>query len=129
VEPSVSYPIPPRATAPKRITVKKPWGGFDELTENETTTVKILTVLPHQETSLQVHEHRSEWWVVLDEKMDVVIDDKHMTVYRGQDIFIPQGSAHRVVGLDTPCRWLEISFGDFNERDIHRLKDDYGRSG
>jgi mannose-6-phosphate isomerase len=110
--------IPPRVSPPKRITVKEPWGGFDELTLNETSTVKILTVLPGEELS----------WVILDAKLDVIVDDKRFTVFRGQEIFIPQGAKHRAIGLDEPCRWLEISFGQFDEEDIHRYQDKYGRT-
>ncbi len=120
--------IPPRVSPPERFTVSKPWGGFDQFTLNETSTVKIITVLPHEELSLQSHDHRSEWWVVLDAKMVVEIDDQRHTVYRGQDIFIPQGAKHRAIGLDAPCRWLELSFGTFDEQDIHRFQDKYGRT-
>jgi mannose-6-phosphate isomerase-like protein (cupin superfamily) len=118
----------PRLAPPARFTVSKPWGGFDQFTLNETTTVKILTVLPHESLSLQSHDERSEWWIILDTKMDIEIDGKRFTAYRGQDVFIPQGAKHRALGLDTPCRWLEIAFGTFNEDDIHRFEDKYGRT-
>lgn len=118
----------PRATPPKRFTASKPWGGFDQFTSNETTTVKIITVLPHELLSLQSHDLRSEWWIILDTKMDIEIDGKRFTAYRGQDVFIPQGAKHRAFGLDTPCRWLEVSFGTFDENDIHRFEDRYGRT-
>ncbi len=36
----------PRALPPNRFTVSKPWGGFDQFTLNERSTVKIVTVLP-----------------------------------------------------------------------------------
>ncbi len=120
--------VPPRVSLPERFTVSKPWGGFDQFTLNESSTVKIITVLPHEELSLQSHNYRSEWWVVLDAKMMVEIDGHKHTIYRGQDIFIPQGAKHRAIGLDGPCRWLEISFGTFDENDIHRYEDKYGRS-
>src|SRR6266542_633738 len=93
----------PRLTSPERFTVSKPWGGFDQFTLNETTTVKILTVLPREELSLQSHDNRSEWWVILDTKMDIEIDGKRITAFRGQDVFIPQGAKHRAIGLDSPC--------------------------
>ncbi len=118
----------PRIAPPERSTVSKPWGGFDQFTHNETTTVKILTVLPHEELSLQSHDNRSEWWIILDAKMEVEIDGKRVTAYRGHDIFIPQGAKHRAIGLDSPCRWLEIAFGTFDEDDIHRFADKYGRT-
>lgn len=117
----------PRSIAPKRQTLQAPWGAEDILTINEPSTVKVLTVLPGEELSLQAHDHRSEWWIVLDTKMRVVVNDKTFTVYRGDEVFIPQGAKHRAIGLDKPCRWIEISFGPFDEADIHRFADKYGR--
>lgn len=117
-----------RLIPPERFTVSKPWGGFDQFTLNEATTVKIITVLPHESLSLQTHKERSEWWIILDTKMDIEVDGKQFTAYRGQDVFIPQGVKHRAIGLDSPCRWLEISFGSFDENDIHRFEDKYGRT-
>ena len=123
-----SLKITPRVAPPERFTVSKPWGGFEQFTLNEPSTVKILTVLPHEELSLQAHDNRSEWWIILDAKMDIEIDGNRITAYRGQDIFIPQGAKHRAIGLDAPCRWLEIAFGTFDEEDIHRFSDKYGRN-
>lgn len=119
---------PPRQTPPHRSTVNKPWGGFDQFTLNEQTTVKILTVNPGESLSLQSHAHRSEWWIVLDTNMAVEIDGQRSTVNKGEDIFIPQGAKHRAIGLDAPCRWLEIAFGTFDENDITRFEDKYGRA-
>ncbi len=113
---------------PHRTTEDKPWGKFEEFTLNEKTTVKILTINPGEELSLQSHEHRSEWWIVLDEAMDVVLNDEQRTLHRGDEIFIPAGSKHRVIGLDQSCRWLEIAYGRFDEGDIHRFDDKYGRA-
>lgn len=115
-------------TPPKSHTEHKPWGSFDEYTENQPSTVKILTVLPGEAISLQSHQHRSEWWTILDDKMDVVVGDKQFTAHRGETVFIPQQTKHRAIGLDQPCRWLEISFGLFDPNDIIRYEDKYGRA-
>jgi hypothetical protein len=32
-----------------------------------------------------------------------------------------------MIGLGKPARILEIAFGKFNEKDIKRLEDDFGR--
>lgn len=112
---------------PHKVTVVKPWGRYDSLTLNEKTTVKIITVQPGESLSLQTHAHRSEWWIVLDASLDIVINDTTATLAQGQDIFIPAGTPHRVSGRDKPCRWLEIAYGLFAEADIVRLQDKYGR--
>lgn len=113
---------------PHRYRVDKPWGNFEELTLNEKTTVKILTINPSESLSLQTHDRRSEWWIVLDEAMEVTVGDVKKVLHKGDDIFIPAGTVHRVTGLDTPCRWVEIAYGPFFEHDIERIDDKYGRS-
>jgi len=35
---------------------------------------------------------------------------------------------HRVESLSKPVRFLEVAFGEFSEKDIKRLEDDYGRA-
>lgn len=120
--------IKPRNVAPERYSEKRPWGGYDQFAENELCTVKILTIMPGEAISEQAHNKRSEYWVVLDAKMDVELNGDRQTLYRGHDIFVPAGTHHRVYGLDAPCRWLEIAFGVHDEHDIHRFKDKYGRA-
>ncbi len=121
--------IEPRHEKPERYSERRPWGGFDRFVFNELCSVKILTVMPGQAISLQSHERRSEWWVILDAKLDVEKDGKRITLHRGEDIFFPAGSKHRAFGLDKPCRWLEIAFGvNEEDGDIHRYDDQYGRT-
>ena len=48
---------------------KRPWGGFQRLTHNAASTVKVIEVLPGCRLSLQRHEsRRGELWLVLDEQ-------------------------------------------------------------
>lgn len=37
---------------------ERPWGNFERFTHNEISTVKILTVNPNEELSLQYHHNR-----------------------------------------------------------------------
>jgi mannose-6-phosphate isomerase-like protein (cupin superfamily) len=114
--------------AHSRYTEARPWGGFEKFVENEACSVKIITVDAGHKLSLQSHRFREEWWIVLDEGMDVEVDGERRTLNRGDDIYIPLGAKHRVFGLGKACRWLEIAFGQFDENDIIRYEDDYGRS-
>jgi mannose-1-phosphate guanylyltransferase/mannose-6-phosphate isomerase len=48
----------------------------------------------------------------------------------GEQVWLPLGSTHRLrCDADTPrpVRVLEVSLGVFDELDIERLQDDYGR--
>jgi mannose-6-phosphate isomerase len=106
----------------------RPWGGFRRYTHNQVSTVKIITVNPGEVLSLQYHRHREELWVALDTGLRVTLGDRVWDPEPYEEIFIPQGTQHRIAGIGAqPSRWLEISFGQFDEQDIVRLEDHYGR--
>ncbi len=105
--------------------VNKPWGSFEQLTDNETTTIKVITILAGHRTSLQFHENRSEKWYVLNGEGYAILDDKKK-IQTGDEISIPKKAVHRLEAT-TDLKILEISFGLFQETDIKRLEDDYVR--
>lgn len=110
-------------------TDQRPWGNFERLSHNVSTTVKIITVDPGCRLSLQRHQHRDEFWTVLDTPLLVETGDGVRTVQPGEKVWIPRGTLHRVANQgDAPGRFLEIAYGDFDEDDIERLEDDYARS-
>jgi mannose-1-phosphate guanylyltransferase/mannose-1-phosphate guanylyltransferase/mannose-6-phosphate isomerase len=90
-------------------------------------TVKILTVKPNSVLSLQYHTQRSEFWRVISGEGFVVRNDEEIPAQEGDEFFIPQGTTHRLKTGDKEMRVLEISFGNFDENDIVRLEDNYGR--
>ena len=106
---------------------KRPWGQFEQFTLNEKTTVKIITVKPKKRLSLQTHKNREEFWYFLDNPAKVTIGNKSYKVKAGDSVKIKKEQAHRVEGLKKTARFLEIAFGNFNETDIERLEDDFGR--
>lgn len=105
--------------------VNKPWGYFEQLTDNETTTIKVITILAGNRTSLQFHERRSEKWYVLNGEGYAMLQDKKR-IKTGDELFIPKKAAHRLEAI-TDMQVLEISFGLFQESDIKRIEDDYAR--
>jgi len=115
---------------PVSLHVDKPWGSFDQYVLNTPCTVKILTCNPGQKLSLQRHRHRNELWVALDSGVVVELDGKILTPYKGAEVWLPVGSTHRLSCASSaakPVRVLEISLGTFDENDIERLEDIYGR--
>lgn len=115
---------------PKTSHIIKPWGSFSQFTFNQVSTVKILTCEPGQELSLQRHQHRSELWVALDQGACVEIDQIKLSPKVGEEIWIAAGVVHRLSCSSeqkNPVRILEISLGNFDEHDIERLQDRYGR--
>ncbi len=105
--------------------VDKPWGSFEQLTDNEKTTVKLMSINAGNRTSLQFHEHRSEKWYVLSGEGYAMNPDKRK-IKSGDKICISKTTIHRLEAI-TDMKILEISFGNFQESDIKRLEDDYNR--
>lgn len=105
--------------------INKPWGFFEQLTSNKTTTIKILTILAGNRTSLQFHKYRSEMWYVLDGYGYAVLEEKKK-IKVGDEIHIPKKAIHRLEAI-TDMKILEICFGLFQESDITRIEDDYSR--
>lgn len=106
---------------------KRPWGKFEQFAKNEKCTVKLLYVKPEQELSLQYHHKRDEFWKVISGKPKITKGDKIIDAKEGDEFFIPKGTKHRIKAEKEPVKVLEISFGEFEEKDEVRLEDTYGR--
>lgn len=112
---------------PPSVKVDKPWGRFEQYTHNLPCTVKVITVSPGGKLSRQYHHMRDELWVPLDPGAKVELDDKTLYPKAGEKLYIPRETVHRLSSDDATVRILEISFGEFDEEDIVRLDDVYGR--
>jgi len=112
----------------KSITSTRPWGSIIEFSKNKLSTVKILVVKQGEEFSLQYHKNRKEFWHVLSGTPTIVIGNKEFTALRGDEFIVKKGEKHRIRAKDTEVRVLEISFGEFDEDDIVRIEDKYGRT-
>jgi len=107
--------------------MKRPWGGFKQFTLNERSTVKILTIKPKQAFSLQYHNNRKEFWYFLDNPAKVTVGKKVIRVKKGDSVIIKPKQNHRIEALSKEVNVLEIAFGKFDEKDIKRIEDKYGR--
>lgn len=108
------------------MTEQRPWGSFELFTLNEKSTVKLVNVNRGKRLSLQYHSKRSEFWKVVVGKIEVVLNSAKIILKKGETITIPVGAIHRITGIEDSIV-LEVSFGEFNEKDIVRLDDDFGR--
>lgn len=109
-----------------KYTEHRPWGYFEQFTHNEESTVKIITVKAGGLLSYQVHKHRTELWRIIEGKGHVILNDERIEVSVGDEILMKPGDKHRI-GSETGLKFLEISFGHFDEADEVRLEDAYGR--
>lgn len=106
---------------------ERPWGDELWISKGKPSMVKILTINPHQELSLQYHHHREEYWHVISGDGSAVIGEDTVNLTAGVDQFIPKETKHRLIGGNEKLVILELAFGEFDENDIVRLEDKYGR--
>lgn len=110
-------------------TVNRPWGTYTVLEEGPRFKIKQIEVKPGASLSLQLHQHRSEHWIVVSGTAKVVNGDKEILVNSNESTYIPAGQKHR---LENPglvaVVIVEIQSGDYlGEDDIVRFDDKYGR--
>jgi len=107
----------------------RPWGDFERFTLNEKTTVKIININPGEAFSLQTHAHRDEFWRIIGGTGTITIGEEGTREAReGDTFYTPRGFVHRAEAGPEGLSFLEISHGDFDENDITRLADNYGRA-
>lgn len=138
---------------------EKPWGGYFVIADNDTEkfietffpehlelfsgqdqklSPKILVVGPALRLSWQYHDRRTEFHKVIEGPvaypLSVTDDQPDASIYQQDDLVtIPQGTRHRLVGLDTWGVVAEIwqhteSQNPSNEADNHRVQDDFNRA-
>ncbi|MDP4181558.1 MAG: mannose-1-phosphate guanylyltransferase/mannose-6-phosphate isomerase [Bacillota bacterium] len=120
-----------RTEAHEHTTNHRPWGYYTILSESDKYKVKQITVNPGQSLSLQLHNHRSEHWVVTSGQATVIIGcDDERTIHKNESIYVPKGTRHRLMNKSVEVlEIIEVQNGDYvGEDDIVRFDDVYGRS-
>ena len=79
--------------------------------------------------SLQLHNHRSEHWVVVRGVARVTIDENVFELKENQSCFIPEKTRHRLQNKKQfDLEIIEVQTGFYlEEDDILRFDDEYGR--
>ena len=111
-------------------TVHRPWGTYSVLEEGAGFKIKRIEVKPGASLSLQMHNHRSEHWVVVAGVAKVINGEREIDILVNESTFIPAGHQHRLTnpGQDV-CVLIEVQTGGYlGEDDIVRLQDNYGRA-
>ncbi|MBL4907734.1 MAG: phosphomannose isomerase type II C-terminal cupin domain [Sneathiella sp.] len=90
---------------------------------------KTIVVSPGKRHSLQYHQHRTEFWLVIEGTGTAVIDGISYSLESGNSIVIPKRAKHRLCCTgDFPLIIVEVQTGRIlKETDIVRLDDDFGR--
>lgn len=118
-----------RKEATEHTTMYRPWGSYTVLLEGPTYKIKKIVVKQGGSLSLQLHYHRSEHWIVTRGTAEVTLGDSIHLVHKGESIFIPQTTKHRLTNPGKmPLEIIEVQNGDYlGEDDIVRFEDNYGR--
>lgn len=111
--------------------ILKLWGYFEVLFSSKELTVKKITVKAGRRLSLQDHMNRDELWYPIKGSGKFEISGK---IYNVNDVEsfgmfkIPRETKHRAsANSSKELTFIEISVGKFDEDDITRYEDDYGR--
>ncbi len=111
------------------LTVHRPWGTYTILEEGENFKIKRIVVNPGAKLSMQMHNHRSEHWVVVSGTATITNNGVEVTLQENQSTYIPKTHKHRLENKGTvPLSIIEVQCGDYvGEDDIVRFDDQYGR--
>ena len=108
---------------------ERAWGNYRILEQGEVTCVKILRVYPKKRLSLQTHKYRDEIWFPTTRGLQAVIGEDLIDLLPFERYEIPAGTKHRLINpTDVTLEVIELMLGSYDEDDIERLEDDFGRS-
>lgn len=109
--------------------VYRPWGHFDLVEEDQRFKVKRITVKPGARTSVQMHHHRSEHWIIVSGTAKVTRGGETHLVSENESIYINVGETHSLENPGMiPLDLIEVQTGSYlGEDDIVRTDDYYGR--
>lgn len=110
-------------------TVFRPWGSYTVLERGDKYKIKKIVVKPGARLSLQMHQHRSEHWVVLTGVARVTNGERLYEVHPNESTYIPVSTRHRLENLgEMPLEIIEVQNGEYlEEDDIIRFEDEYKR--
>ena len=108
----------------------RPWGSFETLEQRPGSLFKRIIVRPGKRLSLQYHQYRAEYWVVMQGRGMAQIGEEQCAMQPGTSFYVPLGAVHRIENTHASdaLEILEVQLGAaLSEEDIVRLDDDYGR--
>jgi len=103
--------------------VFRKWGYYEILVNKEMIKLKKLVLNPTQQTSLQMHFRRSEYWIIIEGVASVVVDGEKKLLYAGESVYIARLSEHQIINCsaDQCLVIIEMQYGDNSEDDIVRI--------
>lgn len=111
------------------VTVTRPWGTYKVLEVADGYKIKKLVINPSASLSLQLHNKRSEHWIVVEGTASITNGTESYDVHVNESTYIPIGQMHRIQNFGkSPCVIIEVQCGSYlGEDDIVRFDDAYLR--
>jgi mannose-6-phosphate isomerase len=110
--------------------VEKPW-GYELLwtPPGAAYAGKLIHINAGARLSLQIHDKKSESWLLISGRAKVVWDTPHAELAEtellpGRGYSCPAGTRHRLAGI-TDCDIIEVSTPEIGT--TYRVEDDFGR--
>jgi mannose-1-phosphate guanylyltransferase/mannose-6-phosphate isomerase len=110
--------------------VLRPWGWYDLIESDKNFKVKRILVKVGASISMQLHNHRSEHWIVVKGVAKVTKNDEIFILKENESTYIPISVKHRLENCgDDDLEIIEVQSGLYlDEDDIIRFDDLYGRT-
>ncbi|OGG80052.1 hypothetical protein A3A39_03095 [Candidatus Kaiserbacteria bacterium RIFCSPLOWO2_01_FULL_54_13] len=110
----------------------RPWGSYFGWDSGKRWNLKTVYIRPGKRLSLQYHRGRSEHWILVEGDATATIQSPSglMETYPlrlGESFRVGKGAVHRLESKRGGVI-VEVALGHFDEEDIVRLEDDYGRA-
>ena len=107
---------------------EKPW-GYEELLASieQPTTIKIMGINSNARNSLHYHKHKDEIVYCISGVGILQRNTDILKLEPGAHWKVERTVAHRIKAGADKLKVLEISIGKYDENDIFRMEDDYGR--
>jgi mannose-6-phosphate isomerase len=89
---------------------KRKWGMYDVFSKT-----KILRIEANKGTSLQYHNHKTEFWYILDGSGFVTIGNvgnQTKKAKKGDSFYVNIGQKHQILAGDEGMTVLEVATGD-----------------
>ncbi len=108
---------------------KRPWGNFENFSSSSNYLVKKIVIKPGHKISLQYHNFRKEYWVILSGQGKMSIGNEITKCNSGSFFYIEKGMKHRIENDGSnDLEIIEVQLGEkIAEDDITRIEDSYGR--
>ena len=105
--------------------VHRSWGSYHLIHESPGYKIRALHIHPAASLSLQLHEHRSEHWVVISGLAHIATGDQDIVMTPNRSAYIAAGQKHRLYNPgQMPCTLIEVQSGSYlGEDDVVRFEE------